>query len=130
MEVTLSLGQLKAVEASLKLLSNSKTKAWYGVAKNLQRVKNHSSYYDSMYDKIVETLAERDEQGNLVTNPEDPGLLHFNSEENKATFLKAVDSLMAEEVTVDFHQIKYSTIEDESHVPGIFAVLDEKVFVD
>jgi hypothetical protein len=102
---------LLIINDSLLYLSNLKTKAWYGVSRNLQKLKSPLEEISENRKTITEKLQKKDSKGQPVT--EEINGVQIPVFEDKDEADKIWSEFMEEEAPkVEFYKIKIDKLED------------------
>lgn len=99
------------INESLLYLSSLKTKAWYGVSRNLQKIEPVLKAVTENRKAVTEQLAEKDENDQIVFIGEgDARVPSFGDNQEEAD--KIWKEFMEEDAKkIDFYKIKLETLE-------------------
>lgn len=122
--VKLKNKELMKIDNALAYLSQQQTPAWYGVAKNIRIITPFLVEIESSKQDIYRKYAEKDDFGNPIIKE---GQVCF---ENKEEADKIWDSLMNEEVDINFYKIKINTLEGVSLDAFVMEALLETVLIE
>ena len=100
------------INESLLYLSSLKTKAWYGVSRNMQKLKPVLKAISDNREAVTEELAEKDENGKIVFEGEGNARVpKFGDKKEEAD--KLWKEFMEEDAKkIDFYKIKLEKLED------------------
>ena len=98
---------------ALKYLSDKETKAWYGISRNLQKIKPLTKSYHELKNEIIEKCAEKDEQDKVKYSRTENGIEFSIIPDKLDEFREATNSLDNEEVKeIDWYKIKMDKLDD------------------
>jgi hypothetical protein len=120
---------LLIINDSLLYLSSLKTKAWYGVSRNLQKLKSPLEEISENRKAIQEKLQKKDKDGNIVT--EEINGVQVPLFEDKEQADKLWSEFMDEEAPkIDFYKIEIEKLEDIELDALVIEPLLDKVLVE
>jgi hypothetical protein len=120
---------LLIINDSLLYLSNLKTKAWYGVSRNLQKIKSSLEEIDENRKSITEKLQKKDKNGSVVT--EEVNGMKIPVFENKEEADKLWQEFMDEDApAIEFYEIEIKKLEDVELDAIVIEPLLDKILVE
>ena len=120
---------LLIINDSLLYLSNLKTKAWYGVSRNLQKIKSSLEEIDENRKNITEKLQKKDKNGSVVT--EEVNGMKIPVFENKEEADKLWQEFMDEDApAIEFYEIEIKKLEDVELDAIVIEPLLDKILVE
>ena len=120
------------VEASLLYLSEQGTKAWYGVSRNLQKIKKPLEELGEARASIAEKLGKRDENDKLVYEGEgSQKMIVWRDAEAEAEATKTWEETLEESAKkVDWYKINVKNLEGTELNGAALSPLLDIILVD
>lgn len=108
----------------LTMIGDSENGAWYGIARNKQRInsaiKDYRIEYDEAIRNIRKRLAKKDEEGNVLLDSKNNVIFAENEEEA----IKMISELNSHEIEIDFYKIPQSQFGNTMNANLIEPLLD------
>ena len=99
---------LLQINDALTYISEENTGAWYQVGKNMRIIKPHIAEFRESHQEIINKYAQRDKDNVVKFLDETKTQIDFGKHSEETTDLW--NSLLQEEIDVDFHKFEYKTI--------------------
>jgi hypothetical protein len=112
MAMKIKNSELIMVDRALAYLSGENTKAWYPIARNIQKIAQPLKDLEEAQKGVYEKLCDKNEDGSVKPKKLDNGNEVMTFEDNAEELEKVMFELLEEEVDVDFYRFSYEKFGD------------------
>ena len=114
-------------QATLSELNNYKglsSVTAYRIAKNIKLVNEELKVYNEQRIKLLEKLANKDEDDKPIINEENGMQEYVLTDENKVKLQEEIDKLLAEEVNIDIKKVSLEQLDRAGLSPAQLSTIE------